>query len=67
MVLVCAVFSLMLFVLEPLWLHSWFRARAISDPVGTFALVTTLHRVLLTISVLTALGAAAGSHGWALG
>lgn len=67
MVLVWVVFALMLFVLEPLWLHSWFRARAIRDPVGTFALVTTLHRVLLTISVLTVLAAAAGSHGCALG
>ncbi len=64
---VWAVFTLMLFVLEQLWLHSLFRARAIPDPVGAFALVTTPHRVLLTISVLTALAAAAGSYGCALG
>jgi uncharacterized membrane protein len=64
MLLVWFVFTLMLFVLEPLWLHSWFRARAARDPVGTFTLVMQLHRVLLAISLLTVLGAAAGSHGW---
>ena len=66
MVLVWIGFTLMLFVLEPLWLHGWFHARAVRDPAGTFALVAKLHRLLLTISVLTVLGAAAGSHGWGL-
>jgi uncharacterized membrane protein len=67
MVLVWVAFTLMLFVLEPLWLHSWFHARTARDPAGTFALVGKLHRLLLTISVLTVSAAAAGSHGWRLG
>ena len=64
MVGVWAVFTVMLFVLEPLWLHEWFRARAKRDPVGTFRLVERLHRVLLAISLITVAAAAAGSHGW---
>ena len=67
MVLVWVAFTLMLFVLEPLWLHSWFHTRAARDPVETFSLVRKLHRLLLTISVLTVSAAAAGSHGWGLG
>ena len=64
MVLLWLVFSLMLFVLEPLWLHRWFRTRASRDPVGSLDLVIIFHRVLLTFSVITLMGAAAGSHGW---
>jgi len=67
MVLVWVAFTLMLFVLEPLWLHSWFHARAVRDPAGTFALVKKLHRILLAISILTVSAAAAGSHGWGIG
>ena len=38
MVLVWAVFTLMLFVLEPLVLHRWLEERSKRDPVATFAL-----------------------------
>ncbi len=64
MVLVWGVFTLMLFVLEPLWLHRWFRERAQRDPEGTFSLIARLHWVLLGLSVITIAGAVAGSHGW---
>lgn len=64
MVLVWLLFSLMLFVLEPLFLHRWFEARAKQDAEGTFRLVERLHRVLLTLSLVTVAGAVAGSHGW---
>jgi uncharacterized membrane protein len=63
MVALWLVFTLMLFVLEPLVLHAWFRTRAARDAVGTFVLVTRLHRVLLAASLVTILGAVAGSHG----
>lgn len=63
MVFVWAVFSLMLFVLEPLFLHRWFLARAQRQPAETFRLIERLHWVLLTISLVTVLGAAIGSHG----
>jgi len=67
MVLVWGVFTLMLFVLEPLWLHRWFRARAQRDPEGTFTIIARMHWVLLAVSVITIAGAAAGSHGWSFG
>jgi uncharacterized membrane protein len=66
MVLVWVLFTLMLFVLEPLWLHRWFRARSQRDPEQSFALIQRLHWFLLAISLLTIAGAVAGSHGWVL-
>jgi uncharacterized membrane protein len=57
------VFTLMLFVLEPLVLHRWFHERAARAPEATFRLVSTLHRVLLAASLVTVAGAVAGSHG----
>ena len=64
MVLVWVVFTLMLFVLEPLVLHRYFLARATRDADGTFATIRRLHWGLLTISLITVGGAVAGSHGW---
>lgn len=63
MVAVWAIFTLLLFVLEPLVLHRWFEARARSDAQGTLRLVTRLHWVLLILSLITIAGAVAGSHG----
>lgn len=63
MVAVWAIFTLVLFVLEPLILHHWFHARASRDPVGRFALVLRLHRVLLTLSAFAVAGAVQGAHG----
>lgn len=64
MVAVWLLFTLMLFVAEPLFLHRWFQAQAERRPAETFALIERLHRFLLTISLLTVLGAVAGSHGF---
>ena len=63
MVAVWAVFTLVLFVLEPLVLHRVSDERAQRDPEGTFRLVERLHWVLLTLSLVTTLGAVAGVHG----
>lgn len=63
MVAVWAIFTLVLFVLEPLVLHRWFHARAARDPEGTFALVLRLHRLLLALSALAVAGAVQGAHG----
>lgn len=63
MVAVWLVFTLLLFVLEPLVLHRRFSARAARDPDGTFALVQRFHWALLTLSVVTIAGAVAGGHG----
>ena len=66
MTLVWVVFTLMLFVLEPLVLHRWFRKLAERNPDGTFRLIQRMHWVLLVISLIAAAGAVAGSHGWML-
>ena len=66
MVLLWALFTLMLFVLESLFLHRWFIERATRDPDSTFALVVRSHWVLLGLSLATVAGAAAGSHGYLL-
>ncbi len=63
MVFVWIVFTLVLFVAEPLFLHRWFLARATEKPESTFRLIRRMHWILLIISALTVLGAVAGSHG----
>lgn len=63
MVVVWAVFTAMLFIAEPLFLHDWFLERASRKPEETFVLIERLHRVLLAISLITILGAVLGSHG----
>jgi uncharacterized membrane protein len=63
MVLVWAIFSVVLFIAEPQFLHAWFHRRAERDPDGTFALVRRAHWVLLTLSFVTIVGAAFGAHG----
>jgi uncharacterized membrane protein len=57
------VFSLMLFIAEPLFLHQWFLARAKSAPESTFRQILGLHWLLLSLSAVTVVGAVAGSHG----
>ena len=63
MVAVWAVFTVMLFVAEPLFLHQWFERAAEQRPDAVFRLVQRMHWVLLTISMITVAGAVAGSHG----
>ncbi len=58
-----AVFTTMLFVAEPLFLHAWFDARARRDPDGAFRVVLRGHRVLSLVAVVTVLGAVGGAHG----
>jgi uncharacterized membrane protein len=63
MVALWAVFTLMLFVLEPLFLHRRLIESAQRDSEGTFQRVTRMHRILLALSLLTVAGGVAGSHG----
>ena len=63
MVAVWLLFTLMLFVAEPLNLRDWLFARAQVNPEATFNPIEWLHRFLLFISLITILGAVAGSHG----
>ena len=63
MVLVWLLFTLMLFVVEPLFLARWLSKRAQATPAATFRLVERFHRWALLLGLLTIFGAVAGSHG----
>jgi len=63
MVAIWAVFSIVLFVLEPLFLDQWFQRQMQSQPGGTMAIVQRGHLVLMTLSLVTVLAAVLGSHG----
>ncbi len=63
MVAVWLIFTLMLFIVEPLNLQRWLLAQSASKPEIAFKRVEWLHRILTFISVITVLGAVIGSHG----
>ncbi len=64
MTVVWAIFTLVLFVLEPLFLHKLFLRKAKDNPEKTFKIIQTMHWILLTISLIAVFGAVLGSHGW---
>ena len=64
MTFVWLVFSLILYVLEPLVLHRLFKTYADRDPERTFRILHRAHWVLLLLSLITTAGAVAGGHGW---
>ena len=63
MTLVWLIFTLVLYVLEPLILHQLFKEYAEKNPTKTFSFMHRAHWVLLVLSLLTTAGAVAGSHG----
>ncbi len=63
MLLVWLIFTLMLFIAEPLFLHKWFAARALRAPASTFDLIQRMHWVLLILSLIAVFGAVAGVNG----
>jgi len=66
MTLVWILFTLVLYVLEPLVLHKLFRKYAEQNPGKTFAVMHRAHWFLLMLSLITTAGVVAGSHGWFL-
>jgi len=64
MTIVWIIFTLVLYVLEPLLLHRLFKEYVEKDPVKTFNFIHRLHWFLLILSLVTIAGAVAGSHGW---
>lgn len=64
MVLVWVLFTLVLYVLEPLVLHKLFKKYAAQNPEKTFNFIHKAHVVLLLLSLITIAGAVAGCHGW---
>lgn len=63
MVALWALFTVVLFIAEPLFLHRLFQEHAARDPEKAFGIVLTLHRLLLVAAVITTLGAVLGVHG----
>ena len=64
MTLVWIIFTVVLYILEPLVLHGLFKKYTIQNPDRTFSFIHKAHWVLLTLSLITTAGAVAGSHGW---
>jgi hypothetical protein len=64
MTLVWALFTLVLFVLEPLLLRSWFQSFAQRDPEKAFRVLYRFHVVLLTLSLIAIVGGVAGVRGF---
>lgn len=62
MLVIWLIFTIVLFVAEPLVLHDWFHRRALHDPDGTFRVIQRLHYVLMTASLVTAAAAVLGAH-----
>lgn len=61
MVAVWAIFTLILFLLEPLVLHR--RMEHSRDPARTFRRLMLMHWILLAVSLAAVFGAVAGAHG----
>jgi len=64
MTLVWILFSLVLYILEPLVLHRLFKKYAMKNPGKTFNFMHKAHWFLLILSLITTAGAVGGSHGW---
>jgi uncharacterized membrane protein len=63
MFMVWLLFTLLLFVFEPLFLHVWFDRRAQRDPTGTLRLAQHLHFGLLILTLFTVGAGVLGAHG----
>ena len=64
MTVIWIIFTVVLFILEPLVLHRWFREQAIKNSDKAFTRIHTMHKLLLSLSLLAVFGAVAGSHGF---
>lgn len=63
MILVWSIFTLVLFVLEPLFLHKWFHRQAQKHPEKSFFILQLMHIILLIVSTAAVIGGVAGAHG----
>lgn len=64
MVGVWSLFVFLLFIGEPFVLHRYFPRWAQQYPRLAFSALRGVHVVLLSLGLITTLGAVAGSHGW---
>jgi uncharacterized membrane protein len=63
MTLIWLIFTVILFIIEPLFLHRWFHEKATANGDKAFSLLHIMHIILLMLSLLAVFGAVAGSHG----
>ena len=63
MLFIWGVFVIMLFIAEPLFLHAWFRNKAMESPESTYKLIIRSHWVLLILSLITLISSVLGAHG----
>ena len=63
MTIIWLVFTVVLFVLEPLILHRRFKTMAAENSDRAFTLLHRMHKVLLVLSLITIFGTVAGVHG----
>jgi len=66
MVCLWLLFAFILFIAEPFILHRNLPRWAATMPDVVFARLHRVHWLLLTLSVITILGAVAGSQGWSI-
>jgi len=66
MVIVWLFFMLMLYVMEPRALNKKIKKQTQNNPNTVSIMMQKKHWVLLGLSLITAIGATAGSHGWML-
>ena len=66
MTLVWFIFTIVLFVLEPLFLHRRFNQMAIENSDKAFSLLHRMHKILLALSLVTVFVTVAAVHGLAL-
>ena len=66
MVCLWLLFAFVLFIAEPFILHRHFGRGAAVKPNKAFAWLHRAHWLLLVLSVVTILGAVAGSQGWSI-
>jgi uncharacterized membrane protein len=64
MTAVWLAFTLVLFLLEPLFLHRWFKEFASRDSERAFLVLHRFHALLLVVSLIAIVGAVAGVRGF---
>lgn len=63
MIFIWLIFTVVLFVLEPLFLHKWFHRQAEENNKRAFYYLQVMHTVLLSISLAAVFAGVAGAHG----
>jgi uncharacterized membrane protein len=64
MVAVYLLFTLLLFVVEPLFFHQFLRRLAARSPTLPMLLLLRVHWLLTSVSLLVIAAAIVGAHGW---